>query len=227
MDRLEGRSKEAFLADVRKGVSVLPMSVTLGGPLAHRIDHMLSGTRAGLAVKIFGEDLRQLRRLGKQVESTMKGVPGLVDLAVEQQVEIPQLAVRYDHAALARHGLTTGAVGETLDMGLQGEAVSKVLEGQRTYDLVVRYPDAARADRAAIAALPVGVPGGGMVPLGSLAEVAQARGPNTISRENVQRKLVVGANVAGRDLASAVADVRRAVAAQVALPTGYYVVYGG
>ncbi len=225
--KLTDRPKEAFMADVRKAVSVLPMNVTLGGPLAHRIDHMLSGTRAGLAVKIFGEDLGQLRRLGKQVEAAMQGVPGVVDLSVEQQVEIPQLAVRYDHAALARHGLTTGAVGVALDMGLQGEAVSKVLEGQRTYDLVVRYPDEARADRAAIAALPVSVPGGGMVPLGSLAEVATARGPNTISRENVQRKLVVGANVAGRDLAAVVTDVRRAVAVQVALPTGYYVVYGG
>jgi CzcA family heavy metal efflux pump len=225
--QLKDRSKEAFLEEVRKATSVLPMQVNFGGPLAHRIDHMLSGTRANIAVKLFGEDLGQLRRLGKQVEAAMRDVPGVVDLSVEQQVEIPQLAVRYNQAALVRHGLTTGDVGETIDMAFQGDVVSKVLEGQRTYDLLIRYPDSARTDLEAISNTLVSVPTGGMVPLNSLANLSQERGPNTISRENVQRKLVVSANVAGRDLGGTVADIRRAVAEKVNFPTGYYPVYGG
>jgi CzcA family heavy metal efflux pump len=225
--KLEGRSKEAFLDELRKAVSVLPMQVTFGGPLAHRIDHMLSGTRANIAIKLFGEDLDQLRQLGQQVEAAVKGVPGVVDLSVDQQVDIPQLAIRYDYSSLARHGLTTGEVGEAIDMAFQGEAVSKVLEGQRTYDLLVRYPEGARTDREAIASTLVAAPTGGMVPLNSLARLTVERGPNTISRENVQRKLVVSANVSGRDLGGTVADIRRAIAEKVRFPPGYYPVYGG
>lgn len=225
--QLKDRSKDAFLENVRQATSVLPMQVTFGGPLAHRIDHMLSGTRANIAVKLFGEDLGELRRLGKQVEAAMRDVSGVVDLSVEQQVEIPQLAIRYDQAALSRQGLTTGDVGDTIDMAFQGDVVSRVLEGQRTYDLLVRYPESARADLDAIGDTLVATPMGVMVPLKSLARLSQERGPNTISRENVQRKLVVSANVAGRDLAGTVADVQRAIADRVPFPTGYYPVYGG
>ncbi|MFN3430584.1 MAG: efflux RND transporter permease subunit, partial [Candidatus Sericytochromatia bacterium] len=225
--QLKDRSKEAFLEEVRQATSVLPMQVNFGGPLAHRIDHMLSGTRANIAVKLFGEDLGELRRLGKQVEAAMRDVPGVVDLSVEQQVEIPQLTIRYDQAALSRHGLTTGDVGETIDMAFQGDVVSRVLEGQRTYDMLIRYPEGARADLDAIGNTLVATPLGGMVPLKSLAALTQERGPNTISRENVQRKLVVSANVAGRDLGGTVADIQRAIAAHVTFPTGYYPQYGG
>ncbi|MFP5502184.1 MAG: efflux RND transporter permease subunit, partial [Candidatus Sericytochromatia bacterium] len=225
--RLQDRSKEAFLEAMRDAVSALPMQVNFGGPLAHRIDHMLSGTRSNVAVKIFGEDLGQLRRLGDRVEAALRDVPGVVDLSAEQQVEVPQLAVRYDYAALARHGLTTGEVGDAIDMAYQGEAVSKVLEGQRTYDLVVRYPDRLRESRRAVPDTLIAVPDGGMVPLSALATISEQRGPNTISRENVQRKLVVSFNVAGRDLAGTVADARRAIAEQVDFPTGYYAEYGG
>ncbi|MFP5502054.1 MAG: efflux RND transporter permease subunit [Candidatus Sericytochromatia bacterium] len=225
--QLKARSKEAFLEEVRKATSVLPMQVNFGGPLAHRIDHMLSGTRANIAVKLFGEDLGELRRLGKQVEAAMRDVPGVVDLSVEQQVEIPQLAIRYDYAELSRHGLTTGDVGETIDMAFQGDVVSKVLEGQRTFDMLIRYPVSARADLEAIGNTLVATPMGGMVPLKSLASLTHERGPNTISRENVQRKLVVSANVAGRDLGGTVGDIQKAIASQVTFPTGYYPQYGG
>lgn len=225
--QLADRSKEAFLADVRKAVSVLPMQVNLGGPLAHRIDHMLSGTRSNIAIKLFGEDLQTLRRLGKEVEAAAREVPGVVDLSVEQQVEIPQLAVRYNQAALSRYGLTTGDVGDALDTAFQGETVSKVLEAQRTYDLLVRYPESARSDREAIGRTLLSTADGGMVPLGGLATLTLERGPNTISRENVQRKLVVAANVAGRDLAGTVAALRRAIAEKVSFPPGYYPEYGG
>ncbi|MBM3269868.1 MAG: efflux RND transporter permease subunit [Candidatus Sericytochromatia bacterium] len=225
--KLGRRSKEEFLADVRTAVSVLPMNVTFGGPLAHRIDHMLSGTRSNVAIKIFGDDLAELRKLGKQVEGVMRAIPGVVDLVVEQQALIPQLAIRYDHDALARVGLTTGRIGQTIDVAFQGEVVSKVLEGQRTVDLLVRYPESARSDPAAIGRTLVPVGTGGMVPLESLASISMERGPNTISREDVQRKLVVSCNVAGRDLAGAVAAIRAAVAAQVDLPAGYFITYGG
>jgi CzcA family heavy metal efflux pump len=225
--RLKDRSKAGFLAEVRKAVSVLPMTVNFGGPLAHRIDHMLSGTRSNIAVKIFGEDLAQLRLLGKRVETAMRDVPGVVDLAVDQQVEIPQLAIRYDRDALARFGLTTGELGEAVDMAFQGDVVSKVLEGQRTYDLLIRYPESARTDLEAISNTLVALPTGGMVPLKALATLNEERGPNTISRENVQRKIVVSANVSGRDLVRTVDDIRRSIAQKVTLPTGYYVVYGG
>lgn len=224
---LKDRSKEEFLEEVRKGVSVLPMGVNLGGPLAHRIDHMLSGTRSAIAIKIFGEDLGQLRRLGKRVEAAIRNVPGVADLAVEQQVEIPQLAIRYDREALARYGLTTGAIGEAIDTAFQGEEVSKVLEGQRTYDLLVRYNDRVRADLSAVQNTLIALPSGGMVPLKALADIKMERGPNTISRENVQRKLVVSCNVAGRDLASTVTDIQKAIAREVQFPAGYYVTYGG
>jgi CzcA family heavy metal efflux pump len=224
---LKDRSKEQFLDALRDASAVLPMQVTFGGPLAHRIDHMLSGTRSAIAVKIFGEDLAQLRRLGQEVEGAVRGVPGVVDLVVEQQVEIPQIAIRYDHAALARHGLTTGAVGEAIDMAFQGDVITKVLEGQRTVDLLIRYPESARADMAAIGDTLIAAPSGGMVPLKAIAALTLERGPNTISRENVQRKLVVSANVSGRDLAGTVADVKRVVTDKVRFPSGYYPQYGG
>lgn len=224
---LKDRSKEEFLEEVRKAVSVLPLTVNLGGPLAHRIDHMLSGTRSNVAIKLFGEDIGELRRLGKEIEAAVRAVPGVVDLAVEQQVEIPQLAIRYRPEALARYGLTTGAIGAAIDVAFQGETVSKVLEGQRTFDLLVRYPESARLDRDAIGNTLIAVPTGGMVPLSTLADLSLERGPNTISREDVQRKLVVSCNVAGQDLAGTVAAIRKAIAQNVSLPTGYYVTYGG
>ncbi|MBM3275491.1 MAG: efflux RND transporter permease subunit, partial [Candidatus Sericytochromatia bacterium] len=225
--KLRDRSKEAFLAELRKAVSVLPMVVNFGGPLAHRIDHHLSGTRSAIAIKLFGDDLAQLRKLGKRVEDAVRDVPGVVDLGAEPQIEVPQLAVRYDLQALARHGLTTGKLGDLIDIAFQGEVISRVLEGQRTVDLQVRYPDASRRDVTAIRETLMPVPGGGMVPLGSLARLSVERGPNSISRENVQRKLVVSANVAGRDLAGTVGDIRQAVARKVAFPEGYFVAYGG
>jgi CzcA family heavy metal efflux pump len=225
--KLGDRTKDEFLAELRKAVSVLPMVINFGGPLAHRIDHMLSGTRSAIAIKLFGDDLGQLRKLGKQVEAAVRPVPGVVDLAVEQQNEVPQLAVRYDLPALARYGLTTGQIGELVDIAFQGEVVSKVLEGQRTVDLLVRYPDGARTDAGAIRETLMPVPGGGMVPLAHLAQVALERGPNTISRENVQRKLVVSCNVAGRDLGGTVAAIRAAIERQVKFPEGYFVTYGG
>ena len=220
--------KEALFEALRDEFSVLPgTNVTIGQPIGHRIDHMLSGTRANIAVKIFGSDLYVLRQVGANVRDVMQGVPGAVDVQLEQQVDVPQLRVRADRTALARYGMTVGQLAEAIDVAFNGEKVSTVLEEGRSFDLVVRLPDDARRDAATIAAVMFDTPTGQHVALGQLARVSVDRGPNTISRENVQRKIVVQANVAGRDLGSTVAAIREAVAKQVQLPAGYHVEYGG
>ncbi|MHB0963791.1 MAG: efflux RND transporter permease subunit [Gemmatimonadaceae bacterium] len=220
--------KEALFEALRDEFSVLPgTNVTIGQPIGHRIDHMLSGTRANIAVKIFGSDLYVLRQVGANVRDVMQGVPGAVDVQLEQQVDVPQLRVRADRNALARYGMTVGQLAEAIDIAFNGEKVSTVLEEGRSFDLVVRLPDDARRDAAAIAAVMFDTPTGQHVALGQLARVSVDRGPNTISRENVQRKIVVQANVAGRDLGGTVAAIREAVAKQVQLPAGYHVEYGG
>jgi len=221
------RSKEEFLAALRKELSVVPMAVTIGGPIAHRIDHMLSGTRASIAIKIFGDDLSQLRVSAEAVKKVMEGVSGVVDLQIEQQVDVPQLAVIFDREAIARHGLRAGELAEIVETAFAGNKVTRVLENQRTYDVVVRYQDSHRADLDAIRNTVVDTPSGAKVPLKMLAEIRDDVGPNTISRENVQRRIVVSANVSGRDLRGVVDDIRRGVEKKVVFPAGYYVVYGG
>ena len=220
--------KEALFEELRNEFTAIPgTNVTIGQPIGHRIDHMLSGTRANIAVKLFGPDLYQLRQIGTQIRDVMAGVPGVADLQLEQQSDVPQLRITADRAALARYGMTVGQLADAIDVALNGEAVSQVLEEGRSVDLVVRYPEAYRLNAEAIAAVSFDTPTGQHVPLSQLASVTVDRGPNTISRENVQRKIVVQANVAGRDLGSTVADIERVVRAGVTLPPGYFVEYGG
>jgi len=222
------RSKEAFLAELRTKLTAVPgMVTTIGGPIAHRIDHMLSGTRASIAIKIFGDDLATLRAAAQQVDAAMKKVDGVVDLAIEQQVEVPQLAVLFDREAIARYGLRAGQLAEIVETAYAGTTVTRVLEGQRTYDLVVRYRDDQRADVDAIRNTVIDTPAGARVPLKMLATIRDDIGPNTIMRENVQRRIVVSANTSGRDLRSIVDDIRGAIEREVTLPAGYYVEYGG
>ena len=224
----EGVDKDRLFSELRREFSAIPgTNVTIGQPIGHRIDHMLSGTRANIAVKIFGPDLYELRQVGARVREAMQGVPGVVDLQLEQQMDVPQLQIRADREAMARHGMTVGQLAEAIDVAFNGEVVSQVLEQGRTYDLVVRFPPALRANADAIAGVMFDTPTGQRVPLTQLATIEVTRGPNTISRENVQRKIVVQANVSGRDLGSTVADIQRAVAERVTLPAGYHVVYGG
>jgi Cu/Ag efflux pump CusA len=161
------------------------------------------------------------------VRDVMQTVPGVADLQLEQQMDVPQLQIRGDRAAMGRYGMTAGGLAEAIDVAFNGETVSQVLEEGRTYDLVVRFPSEARANEDAISRVMFDTPTGQKVPLGELARIEVTRGPNTISRENVQRKIVVQANVAGRDLGSTVADIQRAVAERVKMPAGYHVVYGG
>ena len=220
--------KDALFDALRREFSVIPgTNVTIGQPIGHRIDHMLSGTRANIAVKVFGPDLYQLRQVGAQVRDVMQGIPGIADLQLEQQMDVPQLRIRADRGALARYGMTVSQLSEAIDVAFNGEEVSQVLEEGKSFDLVVRFPDELRADAATISGVSFDTPTGQRVALSQLATISVERGPNTISRENVQRKIVVQANVADRDLGSTVADIRTAVGDGVKLPAGYHVEYGG
>ncbi len=226
--RRTARGQAPFLDGLRRDLAQLPGVVTtIGGPIAHRIDHMLSGTRASIAVKIFGDDLTSMRQTAEAVRKVMAAVPGAVDVSIEQQVDIPQVAIRFRPHDLGRYGLRSGAVAEALETAFAGHEVGQVVEGARSSALVVRYPAAMRNDLDAIRDAPIDVPGGGQVPLRAIADVMPDVGPNTISREQVQRKIVVMANTSGRDLGSVVADIRAAVARDVPMPAGTYVAYGG
>ena len=222
------RSKEEFLAALRDDFATLPgMNIVIGQPISHRIDHMLSGTRANIAVKVFGHDLYELRRIATQVESVANEVPGAVDIAVEQQADIPFLTVKFKRDAIARHGLRVGDVAEAIETAFFGQAVSRVLEGDASFDLIVRYQPTVLDDIDAVRSTLITTASGAQLPLHALAQIRKDRGPNTISRENVQRKIVVMVNVAERDLGSVVNDIRSRVAAQVELPSGYHIEYGG
>ena len=222
------RSEEAFLAKLRRDLSVVPgMNFIIGQPISHRIDHMLSGTRANIAVKIFGHDLHELRALAERVRAAMEGVEGMADLTVEQQMDIPIVTVKFDRRAMARHGLMIHEVAEAIEIAFMGHPVTRVLEGQAAFDLLVTYNEKAREDLEAIRQTLIATPSGARVPLHALADIRRDAGPNTISRENVQRKIVVMCNVAGRDLNSVVEDIRSNIRAEVDFPPGYHVEYGG
>ena len=222
------RSREAFLEALRRDFSLIPgMNVTIGQPIAHRIDHMLSGTRSSIAVKVFGDDLSELRRIGADVERVMRTVPGVVDLAREQQSDIPFVRVRFDRVAIARHGMRIEDVARALEVGSGVHEVSQVMEGQAVFDLVVRTDPRRTQSIEELQDLLITTPHGGRVPLRALADIQRDRGPSEIGRENVQRKLVVSCNVAGRDVVSVVGDIEAAVTANVDVPAGYHVVYGG
>jgi CzcA family heavy metal efflux pump len=225
---LNGKHKEDFFDELRRSLAIIPgTNITIGQPIGHRIDHMLSGTRANIAVKIFGEDLYRLRSLAESVRAQMENIPGVVDLAVEQQVDVPQVRIKANRSAMAIYGVTVGELAETIDVAFNGEVASQILEGQQSYDLVVRFNEENRGNIERIRNALFDTPVGAKVPLSQLAEVVYEKGPNTISRENVQRKIVVQANVSGRDLRSVVDDIRARLNKNVALPQGYYVEFGG
>ena len=223
-----GRPRDIVLEEIRERLSLVPgTNITIGQPISHRIDHMLSGARANIAVKIFGSNLNMLRGLGAQSLAAMQGVPGLVDVALEPQADIPTVRVGFNRAALARHGLPAGQAASMLETALLGRRVGQIIDGQLAVPLVLRYATNDLADLEAMWQTRLDMPAGARVPLGSLADIVEDRGPNFIGRENAQRRIIVTANVAGRDLGSVVADVRERVAAGVTLPEGYRVEYGG
>ncbi|HIG10983.1 MAG: efflux RND transporter permease subunit [bacterium] len=225
---LKERTKAELLEALRHDLAAIPgIQATFGQPIGHRIDHMLSGTRANIAVKIFGADLATLRGLASEVESLMKEIPGVVDLSAEQQAQVPQVRVEFKRAALARYGLHIAEASTALRAGFRGVVVTQVLDGQNTYDLTLRLSGPESASPGSVGDLLVDTPAGFRVPLRSIAHIYEDRGPNFITRENVQRKIVVMCNVAGRDMGGVVADTQRAVAADIDLPRGYYIEYGG
>lgn len=222
------RSREEVIEDIRERVEQIPGILTnIGQPLSHRIDHALSGVRAQIAIKIFGDDMAELRRLAKLVEGQVEGVDGVVDLSVEQQVLTGQLHIRVDREQILSRGLTVADVATYAELALNGRTMSQIIDGIRTYDLVARFNDESRATPDSIRKLPIEIAEGGYVPLDLLASVDEALGANVINRENSQRRIIVQANVAGRDLVSVVQDIQARLNADVELPAGYFVVYGG
>ncbi|MDP6943079.1 MAG: efflux RND transporter permease subunit, partial [Myxococcota bacterium] len=220
--------REAFLVRLRASLSALPgASVIIGQPLEHRIDHMLSGTRANVAVKIFGPDLRELRATAERAKAIMANVDGVVDLSVEHQAEVPFVTVRFDRAAIARYGLTVETVAHEIETAFQGRSVTRVLEDQAAFDLVVRYDAGVVDSLHAVQEAHIGTPSGARLPLHVVADVHRDLGPNLISRENVERKIVVSCNTAGRDLQAVVDDLQAALGANLRLPEQYRVEYGG
>jgi len=225
---LSGTSKAAVLADLRRDLALVPgTNITIGQPISHRIDHMLSGTRAAIAVKLYGPDLHELRRLGTEIRQEMEGVPGLVDLFVDQQTDVPQVRIQADRARMAQYGLRPADLDELIDVAFLGVVTSQVYEGEHRHDLVVRFAPQFRRDIQSIRKTLIDTPAGGAIPLETVADVQIDRGPNYISRENLQRKIVIQANVAGRDLRGAVEAIRARIDAGVELPRGYLVEYGG
>ena len=225
---LADRSREAFMEEVREKLSgVTGANITIGQPIGHRIDHMLSGTRANIAIKLFGTDLNRMFTLSNEIKAAIEGIDGLVDLSVEPQIEIPQLQIKGNREMLARYGITTAEFTEFVDVAMAGEKVGEVFEGEKRFDLVLRYDNENRSTIEQIKNTMLDAGNGQKVPLEAVADIQSTSGPNTINRENVARKVVVSANVAGRDLRGVVNDIQAAIGENVQLPEGYHIEYGG
>jgi CzcA family heavy metal efflux pump len=223
------RSREAILDDLREAMADIPGIVTsVEQPLAHLISHMLSGVKAQVGIKLYGDDLHVLRRTAEEIRLAIDDIPGVTDLQVEPQIDIPQLRIEIDGDKLTTFGLTREDVNEYIETAMNGEVVSDVLLGQRTFDLLVRMDEPFREDLEAVKRLSIGLPGGGTTMLESVAKIYVAGGPNTINREQVRRRIIIQCNTAGRGLVDVVHDIRaRLKPIEQALPTGYFVAYEG
>ncbi|MFT4521641.1 MAG: CzcA family heavy metal efflux pump [Bacteroidia bacterium] len=225
---LNERSREEFMEEVRAKLGeVVTANITIGQPIGHRIDHMLSGTRANIAIKIFGDDLNRLFAISNQIKNEIEGIEGLVDLSVEQQVGIPQIQIKAKRDLLNHYGITIGQFNEFVDVAFAGEKVSDIYEGAKTFDLIVRFDEENRGEVENIRNTLIDVKDGKKVPLHYVADIVSSSGPNTINRENVERKTIVSANVAGRDQKGVVEDIKRIVGDKIVLPAGYHIAYGG
>ncbi len=225
---LKKRPQAEFMGEVRQKLGSVPgIATTVGQPLGHRIDHMLSGTRANIAIKLFGSDLNNLFSLGNQIQRTIADIPGLVDVSVEQQTEVPQLQIRAHRAMLAQHGISMEEFNRFVRLAFAGEKLTEIYEGQRSFDLILRLSPDYTGSIEGIRSAWIDTGNGGKIPLSEVAEIVSTVGPNAVSRENVQRKIVVSVNVAGRDLSGAVSDIRQKIKEEIALPEGYHLEYGG
>lgn len=227
---LEDRSRSEFMEDVRaKLANVSGANITIGQPIGHRIDHMLSGTRANIAIKIFGPDLNRLYTISKEIQANIVGIPGLVDVGVEPQIEIPQIQIKARREMLNHYGIPVGQFNEFVDVAFAGEKVSEVYEGTKSFDLMLRFDENNRGKIENIKNTMIDGANGQKIPLTYVADIVSTTGPNTINRENVGRKTVVSVNVAGRDQKSAVEEIQQVVSEKIKLPPdgGYRIEYGG
>ena len=225
---LKDRSRSELVAEVREKLgTIVGANVEIGQPISHRIDAMLSGTKANIAIKLFGDDLNRMFTLGNEIKSAIQGIPGIADLNVEQQIERPQLKIQPKREMLAKFGITLPEFSEYVNVALAGKVISQVYEQGKSFDLIVKVKDDARDEIEKIRNLMVDTNDGRKVPLSYVAEVVSAMGPNTINRENVKRKIVISANVADRDLRSVVNDIQKRIDTSVQLPEGYHIEYGG
>ena len=226
--KLDKRDREVVFNEARDRLNAIPgIAVTIGQPLGHRIDHMLSGTRAAIAIKLFGTDLGKMYLMGNDIKAAISDVQGLVDVSVEKQTETPQLQVRADRDALARYGITIEEFNHFISLAFSGEKLADIYEGQRCFDVVLRLNKDYTENMEGVRKALIDTKDGHKVPLEEVADIVSVGGPNNISRENVQRKLVVSANVSGRDVGSVVEEVQKRIDQKIVLPEGYRIEYGG
>ncbi len=222
------KTRKQLTEEVRQKLAVLPgVNIEIGGPISHRIDAMLSGTKANIAIKLFGSDLNKMYEIGQKIKTSISGVEGIADINVEQQVERPELNITPKREMLARYGISLPEFAEVVRVMMEGEVVSTVYEGNRSFDLTLKVNDDARSSIERISDLTIDTGDGKKVPLSYVADIKSAAGPNTINRENVSRKLVVSCNAIGGELAKAVGAIREKIAENIELPEGYHIEYGG
>ena len=222
--KASARSRDAIVADIRSRLASLPAVSSVGQPISHRLDHLLSGVRAQIALKIYGDDLDTLRGLAADMRTRLARIPGITDLQIEKQVLIPQVKIHVDYEMAARYGVQPGNLLRSLEQMIEGERITQIIEGNRRFDLIVRLPESARGPQA-LADLLIETPGG-YVPLSKIAQVEESDGPNQVSRENSRRRIVLSANTDGRDMSQVIADIRNELGAR-ALPEGYFTALEG
>jgi CzcA family heavy metal efflux pump len=225
---LTKRSNADFLAEIRQKLSEIPgIASTIGQPIGHRIDHILSGTRANIAVKIFGHDLNRLFSLANQIKNVISDIPGLVDISVEQQMQVPEIQIKANRRMLARYGITMNDFNRFVSLAFSGEKQAEIFEGQRNFDLTLKLKPEYTTTIDGLKSALIDTGDGGKIPLEEVADIVSTTGPNAISRENVQRKIVVSINVAGRDVGTAVDEIQKTIASKITLPENYRIEYGG
>lgn len=225
---LNDRGRKEFMKEVREKLGgISGANITIGQPIGHRIDHMLSGTRSNIAIKIYGQDLNNMFSISNKVKTAIEGIEGLVDISVEPQIEIPQIKIKAKREILAKYGITIGEFTEMIDIGFAGEKVSEVFEGSQRFDIILRFDNNNRGSIENIRNTMIDTRNGDKIPLSYVADIVSSSGPNTVNRENLQRKTVVSVNVSERDQKSAVEEIRNKVEAAIKLPEGYRIEYGG
>jgi HME family heavy-metal exporter len=226
--RENARPRSEVITDIRAQLRTLAgVSVSIGQPISHRLDHLLSGVRAQVAIKIFGEDLTELRSLAGQVQETIENIPGVVDVQVERQVLVPQLTIKINREAIQRYGMQTGEVARDLEVLYGGKVISQILDGQKTFDLLLRAVAEDRENLENIRKTQIHTPDGTLIPLESIARIEYEKGINSVFHENGQRRITISCNVQGRDLGGTVEEIQRTITGKLPMPQGYFLVYGG